>query len=147
MTDAAIIILWIVLSAVFLLAEAATAQLVTVWFAVGSIVSLFLAIFHVGSLTTQIIIFAAVSLLLLALTRPFVKKLMHKRVQPTNADRNVGQTGIVTVKIRNDAGEGEVNLKGVRWTARSSDNAEIEEGASVKVLRIEGVKLIVEPTN
>ncbi len=138
--------IWLALTLILVIAEAATAQLTTVWFALGAFVAFLMTLFGVKNIALQIVVFAAVSLLALILTRPLVKKLLQKRVQPTNADRSIGQIGKVTQTINNIEGCGEVNLKGTIWTARSEDNGEIEAGEFVKVLRIEGVKLIVEKT-
>ena len=94
----------------------------------------------------QIIVFLAVSAITLIATRPLVKKMMKKKVVATNADRNIGELGIVQSEISNIEGKGEVKVKGVVWSARSADDSPIPEGAKVCVKRIEGVKLIVEKT-
>ena len=135
---------WLAIAIVFAITEAASAQLTTVWFAIGALVSFLLAAFGVQSLTVQILVFAAVSVVLLIATRPLVKKVLQKRTQPTNADRNIGQIALVTETINNIEGLGAVNLHGTIWTARSDSGEIIEAGAQVKILRIEGVKVIVE---
>ncbi|MBQ9506819.1 MAG: NfeD family protein [Clostridia bacterium] len=138
------IYVWIALTVVFVIAEAATAQLTTVWFALGSVVALILAACGVESLTVQIIVFIAVSAITLIATRPLVKKMLKKRVVATNADRNIGETGITLSEINNLEATGEVKVKGVVWTARSENGDVIPEGVKVRVKKIEGVKLIVE---
>lgn len=144
MADNVMIYVWIALTVVFVIAEAATAQLTTVWFALGSVVALILAACGVESLTVQIIVFIAVSAITLIATRPLVKKMLKKRVVATNADRNIGETGITLSEINNLEATGEVKVKGVVWTARSENGDVIPEGVKVRVNRIEGVKLIVE---
>lgn len=144
MTENTMIFVWLGLTIVFAILEGATAQLTTVWFAVGSIAAFILAVCGVKSITVQIIVFVAVSMVAVIATRPLVKKIMHKKIQPTNADRNVGETGIVTSDINNLEGKGEVSVRGTVWTARSIDDAVIPKGTTVRVLKIEGVKLIVE---
>lgn len=138
---------WLGLTIVFAITEAATAQLTTIWFAAGSLAAMLLAVFGVKSLTVQIIVFAVVSVTALLATRPLVKKVIHKRVQPTNADRNIGETGVVTEDIRNLDAAGAVKINGTVWTARSEDDSDIPAGSIVKVIRIEGVKVIVQKTN
>ena len=138
------IFVWLGLTIVFAVLEAATAQLTTIWFAIGSVAALILAICGVESITVQCVVFVAVSLITLIATRPFVKKLLHKRVQPTNADRYIGETGVTLVEINNVQGTGEVKVQGNVWTARTENDTVIPEGANVRVLRIEGVKVIVE---
>ncbi len=144
MADNVMIYVWIALTVVFVIAEAATAQLTTVWFALGSVVALILAACGVESLTVQIIVFIAVSAITLIATRPLVKKMLKKKVVATNADRNIGETGITLSEINNLEATGEVKVKGVVWTARSENGDVIPEGSKVRVKKIEGVKLIVE---
>ncbi len=144
MGDNAMIYIWIALTVVFIIAEAASAQLTTVWFALGSLVAFVLAICGVNSIAVQIIVFLAVSAVSLIATRPLVKKMMSKRVVATNADRNIGEIGITISEINNLEGTGEVKVKGVIWTARSAADNVIPEGARVQVKSIEGVKLIVD---
>ncbi|MBQ7638615.1 MAG: NfeD family protein [Clostridia bacterium] len=141
------ILIWLGLTVVFAVIEGATAQLTTVWFALGSIVALILAACGVKSVTTQVVVFVAVSVISLIATRPLVKKIIHKRVEPTNADRNIGETGVTVSEINNMLGTGEVNLKGTIWTARSEDDSVIPKDSEVTVLKIEGVKLIVKKVN
>ncbi len=138
------IFVWLGITIVFAVLEAATAQLTTIWFAIGSVAALILAICGVESITVQCVVFAAVSLVTLIATRPFVKKLLHKHVQPTNADRYIGETGVTLAEINNVQGTGEVKVQGNVWTARTENDAVIPAGANVRVLRIEGVKVIVE---
>ena len=135
---------WLGLLALFLIAEFATVQLTTVWFALGALVSLLLAAFGVDNVAIQIIVFALVSLLSLILTRPLVKKWMNRRTQPTNADMVIGAEAVVTETISNTDGKGLAKVNGSVWSARSVDDSVIPAGATVTVRAIEGVKLIVE---
>lgn len=147
MTQQTMLMIWIALAVIFAIAEAISVQLVSVWFALGALAAMFLSLFGVDNPGIQIAVFLGVSIAALVATRPLAKKLMQKRVQPTNADRSIGQTGRVTKEINNALGQGEVNLKGVIWTARSCDeDLVIPENTLVTALRIEGVKLIVAPT-
>mgnify|MGYP002798993185 FL=1 len=76
--------------------------------------------------------------------RPLAKKYLNTRVEPTNADRVIGQEARVTQDIDNIQGTGAVTIGGVTWTARSEHDTPIPAGAMVRVLRIEGVKVMVE---
>ena len=138
------IYIWLGLTVVFALLEAVSPQLTTIWFALGSVVAFILALCGVKSITVQAIVFVAVSVIALIATRPLVKKVLQKRIEPTNADRNIGETGITLSEINNLEGKGEVNVKGTVWTARSADDTPIPQGVKVRVLRIDGVKLIIE---
>lgn len=134
---------WLGIAVVFGIIEVATVQLTTIWFAAGAIVTMVVAVCGVDSPVAQILIFVAVSVIALIATRPLVKRLTNKRRQPTNADRSIGQTVIVTAEIDNEKGVGAVNLAGVAWSARSEDGSIIAEGEKAVVKSIEGVKLIV----
>jgi membrane protein implicated in regulation of membrane protease activity len=136
-------IFWAIAIVVFTVLEAATAQLVSVWFIVGSIAA-FISVFFGAPFYLQAIVFVVVSIITLIITRPLVKKYVKPKGERTNADRVLEQPGIVIEKIDNDAPTGQVRAAdGQLWSARSTDGSVIEEGAQVTVKRIEGVKLIV----
>ena len=135
---------WVVALVVFLIVEAVTAGLVSIWFVFGSLVALICAALG-AAIWLQIVWFVVVSVATLVLTRPLVKRYVDSRSVATNADRNIGRTAVVTERIDNLAATGAVQLAGVVWTARSTDDAvAIEPGTHVTVRAIEGVKLIVE---
>ena len=133
---------WIGLIVVTAAVEAATVQLVTVWFAVGGVAGL-IAYAAGLEIWLQILIFALVSAVALAVTRPLVKKFTNGRRMPTNADRYIGEKAVVTEKIENDLSKGAVKIGGLEWTARSVDSETAEVGEQVTVEAIEGAKLIV----
>ena len=129
---------------VFLIVEAVTAGLVSIWFVFGSLVALICAALG-AAVWLQIFWFVIVSVATLVLTRPLVKRYVDSRSVATNADRSIGRAAVVTERIDNLAATGAVKLDGVVWTARSTDDAvAIETGEHVTVRAIEGVKLIVE---
>lgn len=134
---------WLALLVLFIITEVATVQLTTVWFAGGALIAMLLAAFGVKSITLQVIVFLAVSVILLIATRPLVKKHINKKSQPTNADRNIGQQAVVTEEINNLEGRGAAKINGTEWTARSENGDIIPAGTTVTVTKIDGVKLIV----
>lgn len=135
---------WVVVLVVFLIVEAVTAGLVSIWFVFGSLVALICAALG-AAVWLQIFWFVIVSVATLILTRPLVKRYVDSRSVATNADRSIGRAAVVTERIDNLAATGAVKLDGVVWTARSTDDAvAIETGERVTVRAIEGVKLIVE---
>lgn len=135
---------WVVALVVFLIVEAVTAGLVSIWFVFGSLVALICAALG-AAVWLQIFWFVIVSVATLVLTRPLVKRYVDSRSVATNADRSIGRAAVVTERIDNLAATGAVKLDGVVWTARSTDDAvAIEAGEHVTVRAIEGVKLIVE---
>lgn len=136
-------IVWLALLIIFAVAEAATVGLTSVWFAVGSLGALVCALAG-GNIWLQLGIFIVLSLVCLVALRPLAKQYLNNRVEPTNADRVIGQEARVTQDIDNIQGTGAVTIGGVTWTARSEHDTPIPAGAMVRVLRIEGVKVMVE---
>lgn len=137
-------IVWLVLLVAFAAAEAITVGLTSIWFAAGALAALVAALLG-GPLWVQVTLFLLVSLLCLAAVRPLAKRLLNDRVEHTNADRVIGAQAQVTEDIDNIHGKGAVIIRGMAWSARSEDGGPITAGTMVKVLRIEGVKVFVEP--
>ena len=134
---------WMALMISFLVVEAACPiHLVSIWFAVGSLIA-GIAAWFLWPLWLQITLFLAVSGALLALLWPFVKKFLNPGRSATNIDSIIGTEGYVTGDIDNLSATGQVKLGGMYWTARSSDGKKIPAGALVRVDRIEGVKVFV----
>ncbi|MDD6728122.1 MAG: NfeD family protein [Eubacteriales bacterium] len=142
-SDTMIYAIWAVAIILFGIAEAVTAQLVSIWFVIGAVGGL-IAAFCGANLYVQLIVFIAVSVLALVITRPLVKKYIKPKTEHTNADRILNQECIVTEEINNLKGIGQVKGDGKVWTARSADDSVIPAGSVVKVEKISGVKLIVK---
>lgn len=135
---------WLVVMVVLLAVEAAVPGLVSIWFAIGALAALLSSLLG-APLWLQLLWFVIVSVLSLWLTRPLVKKYVNARVQPTNADSLIGKDCVVTEEIDNIRGLGAVKVRGQVWSARMEDEAEKGAiGDIVKVIKIEGVKLIVK---
>ena len=135
---------WGILAAVFLAAEAVTVGFASIWFCLGALITLFAA--KAGaSVVVQAVVFIVVSSALLVLTRPFVKKVLKLKNEATNADRIIGQTAVVVEDIDGHSSTGAVRIDGKVWSARCEERERIiKKDAEVKVLRIEGVKVIVK---
>ena len=131
---------WFIAFVILLVIELVTVNLVTIWFAIGAVAAIITTIFT-DSVLIQSIVFVVVSVIALLITKPLIKKLKKFEVEPTNSDRVIGKIGEVTKKIgRNKYGE--VKVYGNTWTASSKQV--INAGERVKVLSIDGVKLVVE---
>lgn len=134
--------MWLIVIIIGVITEIASMGLTSIWFALAAIVSFILAKIGFGS-SVQIIAFIVVTILLLIFTKPFVKKHLKIGDQKTNTDLLIGESAKVTQKINNIEGTGKVFINGMEWTARTENTEVIDEGKIVKVVRIEGVKLIV----
>ncbi len=136
-------LVWLGLLVLFAVGEAVTVGLTSIWFAVGSLLALVCALLG-GPLWLQITLFILASAGSLLAFRPLAHKLINSQVEPTNADRIIGNEAIVTEAIDNLQGVGAVRIAGMVWSARSQDEDPIPAGTLVRVLRIEGVKVYVE---
>ena len=138
--------IWIGVAVVMTIAEVTTVQLVSVWFVVGAICAA-VTTFFTDSLPIQLIVFAGVSLLALAVTRPLVKRFKKKNIiVSTNADRVIGETGVLLSDLADKEFVGQVKVGGAVWSAKC-DNPPLKKGDRVRILAIDGVKLIVEKTD
>lgn len=134
---------WTIITIALIALEASTAQLVCIWFAGGAFAALIVALFGL-SIWTQVLVFLIISVLLLIFTRSFVNKLKSKDPEKTNAEALIGENAVVISPISNAQESGTVKIRGMVWSARSEDGADIREGKIVTVKKIEGVKLIVK---
>ena len=137
-------IIWLLLVVVFLLAEAATVTVISLWFAAGALAAMATALLG-GGVWLQAGVFLVVSAIALTALRPLVRKYLTPKLTATNIDSVIGSVGIVTAVIDNVAAAGQVKLNGMEWTARSSSGEVIPAGTQVTVERIEGVKVFVTP--
>ena len=137
-------IIWLVLLIAFLVVEAVTVTMVSLWFAGGCLAALLVAATG-GSLGFQIFTALVVSAALLACLRPIVRKHFTSRLTKTNVDAVIGSCGYVTADIDNVCATGTVKLGAMEWTARSVSGAPIAKGTLVKADRIEGLKVFVIP--
>ena len=137
-------IVWFGAMLLFLFIEANTVTIVSAWFAGGALAALVASLLG-GPMWLQVLLFFAVSIVLLAALRPLVKKHFIPKLEKTNVDAVVGTTGTVLSPIDNIQATGRVKLGGMEWTARSTSGEPITEGTIVKVDRIEGVKAFVTP--
>lgn len=137
-------ILWLILMVVFLVVEASTVTMMSLWFAAGALAAMVISLLQ-GAVWLQVTVFVAVSAVLLTALRPLVRKYVTPKLTATNVDSVIGSTGLVTVAIDNVKATGQVKLGAMVWTARSSSGDLIPEGTLVRVEKIEGVKVFVSP--
>ena len=138
------LIVWFVAMVVFLIVESQSVTMVSLWFAAGALAALVAALFG-AELWLQVVLFFAVSIVLLASLRPLARKYFTPKITKTNVDSIIGAQGLVTASIDNIAAQGQVKLGAMEWTARSTSGEPICEGTLVKVDKIEGVKAFVSP--
>lgn len=136
---------WIIVIVFAVIFEATSPiQLVSIWAALGGLVSLILYFCNVD-MVIQIIVFFAVTILAILLTRPLAKKMMKFKQTATNADSNIGKTGRVTKIVDEQLGIFRVRVENDDWSATTETQTILPVNTEISVLRIEGVKLIVKP--
>lgn len=137
------VIFWIGLIIAFLIIEIITVGLTTIWFAGGALVALLACALGMGPVG-QVILFFAVSFILLIFTRPVAVRYINPRHTKTNYEEAIGQRVRVIEQIDNREGTGKAIFNGVEWTARSEqDEIIIPADTMVEVVAVSGVKLIV----
>lgn len=136
-------IIWLVLIVIFVGVEIATVGLTSVWFAGGAVAGLFAQLLGMP-VFGQVIIFIAVSAVLLIFTRPWALRYLKPRLVKTNYETVIGEEVCVTETIDNIRGSGTAVYKGQEWTARAFEAEKcFEKGALVMVKEIRGVTLYV----
>ena len=138
---------WLGVIVMSIVAEAATVSLVSIWFIPSACIAMILALCNVP-LWIQLIAFFMTFLLLMIFIKPLLKKGFGVKPVATNADTVIGMDAVVLEPINNLDAKGQVKVRGQVWTARSSDESAVfSVGEVVRVLSIEGVKLICEKKN
>ena len=132
---------WLALIVLFVMAEAVTVSLVSIWFAAGAAAALIVSGFS-SSWTLQITVFVVVSALALAGTRPLIKKQRAAKKQPMNAQSNVGRKASVIAAVTLDS-PGRVRLDGVDW--RAECDTPLAVGTTCEVVAVNGTTLTVRP--
>lgn len=137
-------LIWLGLFILLLVIEIITVGLTTIWFAAGALAALAANVLG-ANLIIQIIIFLAVSVVLLIFTRPWAEKHLNRKRVRTNYEREIGKVIRITEKVDNLEQTGKSVVDGQEWTVRSRNDSDIfEAGALARVVAVSGVKLIVE---
>ena len=135
---------WLIIFVACIVIEIITMGLTTIWFAGGSLVAAVSVAFS-APLWLQLLLFVAVSFVLLYFTRPIAVKYFNKDRIKTNVESLIGKQAIVISEIDNLQGIGQVTVGGQEWSARTvKDGITLPVGCVVVIRAINGVKLMVE---
>lgn len=136
-------IFWLATAVGFVILEAFTFSLVSVWFAVGAAAALFTCLVT-ESFRVQAVVFVAVSALCLLACKPLADRL-RKPSAPTNADRIPGREATTLTPVSAQT-TGRVRLEGTDWNARcSTPGDQLAPGDACRVLEVHSTLLVVEP--
>ena len=133
---------WLAVFVITIAVEAMTQDLVSIWFTLGSLVSL--CISYLAPWWVQLIVFVVVSTASLIATRPLVKKLMRSQIRKTNTDEFIGQR----TKLLSDVSKfemGTLKLNSVIYSVvlPEEEDEEIKKDTVVEIVTIKGNKLVV----
>ncbi len=135
--------IWLLIAILFFILEMMGPGFLLFWVGVGALITMVVSLF-VDSIAIQIGVWVISSIALLFCTRPFANKFAKTDTTVTNAKSIIGKTGIVTKEINPMKETGQIKVNGEVWSAKSSKENVIEEGAQIIILNIDGVKAIVE---
>ncbi len=138
--------IWLIIAVLSGVIEAITMGLTTIWFVFGALVAWVLYEFN-APFIAQLIAFIGVTAILLYFTKPLVKKYLQVGKTRTNADSLIGEMGTVTKDIDTIKAQGQLEIRGQIWSAKTRDEELIPKDTVVEVLAIEGVKLVVKKEN
>lgn len=137
------LVIWIAVVLLGVVVETLGPQLISIWFAVAGLGAVIANLCGLSG-TVQFVLFVVLAVLLVIFTRPLARKLKAKEENSrTNVDALAGQTCVVTEEIDNLQAKGACKVGGQSWTARAENGEVIPEGHVVRIVRVEGVKLIV----
>ena len=136
--------IWLTLLVIFVVIEAFTMSLTTIWPAIASLPLIFIA--KTGlPFKWQLLIFVLLTLVLVIFTRPFAVKKLKIGKDKTNVNDMEGQEVLVTKAILQFQ-KGEAKSKnGVIWTVTSAYGTEIPENTICIVTKVQGNTLEIKP--
>lgn len=146
MAGLSIVWIWVILAALLCVGELLTSGFFLLPFAVGAGVAALTEIVG-GPVWLQIGLFLVVSILCLVLLRPFAKKITKDEPQKSGIDRLIDAEGVVIDEIP-AGGTGRIRVFHEEWNATSDDTGiGIERDTRVRILKVEGVHVVVRPIN
>jgi membrane protein implicated in regulation of membrane protease activity len=136
--------IWLVLGIVLLITEVATTAFVVLPLAIGAFAAATVALFG-GPVDIQFVVAAAVSVVSFAAIRPLAKRVNQSgQVEGIGSHRLTNARGVALSDI-DRTGTGMVQIGGEQWHGATIDDLAIAQGADVRILRVEGSKVLVVP--
>lgn len=136
---------WVIAAIILFMLEIFSPVFVPASFGIGCIFSALAALVGLG-LKMQILGFIVGTLVAFFGVRPFFTKYCYSASYGarSNVEALVGKTGRVTEEIGQDRSSGRVLVGGDDWKAVSLDGGIISKGATVEVVRVEGITVFVK---
>ncbi len=136
-------ILWIAAILVFVIIEASTAAVISIWFAGGALAALIASVLGAG-IGFQMFLFLLVSVILVAFLRKIAFKSLKQNDEKTNLDRIIGSEILISREVNNKMNQGSAFVGDVEWKVKSQNGEIIPENKEAVVVGIEGVRLVVK---
>lgn len=133
-------IVWLVGAIIFAVIEFIVPGLISIWFAISAVITIFFSMI-VEKILYQGYFFVVVSVLLLLITRNYCKKIRSQKND--KVDRITGT--VVEIKEIDERGNYIIYLDGKHWLGKSETLLNV--GDKAKILKIEGIKLVLEKEN
>jgi membrane protein implicated in regulation of membrane protease activity len=140
--------IWLILGALFIVAEMFTSGFVLFWFGIGALVAALLALTGMVGLPLQVIVFLAVSVALTIASRTIFENIFLRsspgRALKMGIDSLPGRIGVVVSSSEGPTREGAVRVFGSTWRAFPAEGEDaLSEGEQVQVDRVEGASIYV----
>ena len=133
-------IIWLVGAIIFAVIEFIVPGLISIWFAISAVVTMFFSMI-VDDILYQGYFFIVISLILLLLTRRYCKKIRNEKND--KVDRIINS--VVEIKDIDKNGNYVIYFDGKHWLGKSDTTLNI--GDKAKIIKIEGIKLILKKEN
>ena len=134
--------IWIAVIVLAFIIEVLTDQLISIWFVPGAVIATIFDFCDINPIW-QLLVVLVLAAIGIIFAKTFLCKRINSSVVKTNIEAIIGERCIVTEKIDNYVGCGQVKVKGQIWSARGvGDDDVFESGEILHVVAIEGVKVI-----
>ncbi len=137
------VVIWLVGIIAFIILEAVTYQIVSIWFALGAVGGLIVTLMG-KQFGIQMTVFLIISVICVLALRPLSKKMIKTKNVRTNSDSLIGKEVFITEEVNNLHGNGKGIINGMTWSVRSADDSLISENEVASIEDIKGVHLIVK---
>ena len=137
-------VLWLAIFVIAVVVEASGPSLVSIWFALGALVTMIISFIPGVAWWIEVIVFVVVSAASLLALRPVLNKYFKINKFNSNVDGMNGKEGYVLEEI-SYLKPGVVKIGDVKWNAVPVKKDEtIQVNSVVQVVTVEGNKLIVK---
>lgn len=135
------VIFWLILACVAIIIDLCTSAFLFVWFAIGGLIAL-IASFLGVSFGIQMVIFAIVSCIAVAIGYPWAKKRFNKNIErtPLMEETYIGKIFVAEEVVKRTT---RLKVGGIYWTGVNKGEP-IEKGQKFKIIGIDGTKFIIE---